>query len=76
MTTVVEIRKDLASRRDCEFISAAEFVTHLTCHTQLERCDEPIANLFGLKHPSTGRTFFVPVEELARVDLKQAPYRI
>lgn len=76
MTSVVEIRDALASQADCEFISAEQFVSHLTSHSQLERCDEPQANLVGLKATGSGRRFFVPAEELSRLGIRSVAPRV
>ncbi|MCA9087689.1 MAG: hypothetical protein KDA90_03535 [Planctomycetaceae bacterium] len=66
MTTVVDLRAELALRTDCQFVCADEFVSRLTSHSAYERCDEPAANLLGLMNPETGRRFLVGAEEVSR----------
>ena len=67
MSSVVDLRQKLAHREDCRFVTPAEFLKHLTSHSNLERCDEPAANLLGLIFTGTGRRLFVPQEELSRL---------
>ena len=71
MTTVLDLRNAIANRTDCEFLSPDEFLQRLTSHTPVERCDEPDANLAGLRNKMTGRRYFVPVEELNRSGIKR-----
>jgi hypothetical protein len=66
MPSVLDLRNALTHREDCQIVSAEEFVGHLTSHSAFERCDDPQANLVGLKFSTTGRRLYVPAEELVR----------
>lgn len=64
MLSLADLRASFGQREDCIFVSADEYLTRLTDRTPYERCDEPAANLLGLKHAATGRRYLICVEEL------------
>lgn len=66
MTAFMDLRSQLAADPDCEFVSADEFVAHLTSHRSLERFDDPVAMVLGLRDLSTGKRVLVCAEELQR----------
>ena len=69
MTAFMDLRSQLAADPDCEFVTADEFVTHLTSHRSLERFDDPVAMVLGLRDVSTGKRVLVRAEELQRLSL-------
>lgn len=64
MTSVFEVRAQLATASDSQFVSAEEFISLLTSHHRWVRDDEPFANALGLRDADTGSRMLVAAEKM------------
>lgn len=65
MSPISELRTQLSSTSNYQFVSADVYVALLTSHGAFERDDVPAANLYGLRDQTTGTRIVIPVEELS-----------
>lgn len=62
-------RAELRNQSRCRFVEVDEFITFLTSRRQFERADDPVANLRGLRNPSSGEMVFLEAEKLSLADV-------
>ncbi|HWL08362.1 MAG TPA: hypothetical protein VNQ76_08160 [Planctomicrobium sp.] len=63
MATLSELRQRFATAPDCKIVSPEIYLQRLTGRQELERADEPAANMLGLLDRQTGDRILVPLEE-------------
>lgn len=61
--SISQLRQQIEAAHDCQFVQPDKFIEMLTSHHAWDRCDEPAANLLGLRD-ATGNRVMVPMETL------------
>jgi len=61
--SISQLRQQIEAAHDCQFVQPDTFIEMLTSHHAWDRCDEPAANLLGLRD-ATGNRMMIPAESL------------